>query len=151
VSTLWTPSGEHHPEPLPDTSSSLGIPDDSASLSGELGMSPNPEELHALLEVRHQIRQVPAVDVIANHVVQLFELALIHLGMAFPPDDSGRRPPANLPQSQLAIDAMATLVEGMDTHLEPHREALREGLAQIRLLYVRCSEEAMTSDGTETG
>src|SRR5438309_1968266 len=74
--------------------------------------------------------RTPASIVVANHVMGLFELAALHLSQQ----------PANLPQAQLAIDAMAAIVEGLGSRLEQSEATLKEALAQIRLAYVQLQE-----------
>src|SRR5436309_599517 len=67
-------------------------------------MSSEEHQLAAeLAATQDELANTPASVVVANHVVGLFQLAAIHLN---------RRPP-NLADGQLAIDAMAALVEGL--------------------------------------
>ena len=91
-------------------------------------------------QVHHQIRSTPAIDVVANHGVQLFELALVYLGVATPPDEQGRVPMPDLVQAGVAIDAMASLVDGMGSRLVEHEQTLRDGLAQIQQVYVQIAD-----------
>ena len=58
-------------------------------------------ELHARLTA------TPVADVIANHGIGIWQLALVHLGVATPPDEAGRIPLPELAQAGLAIDALA--------------------------------------------
>ena len=92
-------------------------------------------------EVHRQIRSTPAIDVVANHAVQLFELALVYLGVATPPDDDGRVPMPDLAQAGVAVDAMAVLVDGLGSRLGEHEQTLRDALSQIQMLYVRIAEQ----------
>ena len=109
MSGLWTPGGESTP-PLPPPRE----PDPAAA---ERAVE---EELAA-------IRNTPARYVVGNHAIQLFELARIHL-TAEPP---------NLADAQLAIDAMASIVEGLGDRLGDDEGTLSDGLAQIRLAFVQ--------------
>ena len=109
MSGLWTPGGESTPPPAPPRE-----PDPAAA---ERAIE---EELAA-------IRNTPARYVVGNHAIQLFELARIHL-TAEPP---------NLADAQLAIDAMATIVEGLGDRLGDDEGTLADGLAQIRLAFVQ--------------
>ena len=54
-----------------------------------------------------QLRATPAIDVVANHVVQLFQLALVYLGAGVGGDEAGRAPAADLVQASIVIDTMA--------------------------------------------
>ena len=65
------------------------------------------ESLEAMAEARQRLAEVPAEVVVTNHAMGLYELGAIHL-TASPPD---------LVEAALAIDALACLVEGLDTRL----------------------------------
>ena len=80
-----------------------------------------------MLELRRQLAETPAELVIANHAYGLFELAALHLSLT----------PAQLPQAQLAIDALGAVVEGLSGRLGEGEEQLKEGLTQLRLAYVQ--------------
>ena len=54
-----------------------------------------------LREAQEQLLSVPAGQIVANHVIGLFELAALHL----------RVNPPNLEEARLPIDAMGILVE----------------------------------------
>jgi len=111
MSGLWTPGGERPPPPPP------APPAD-----------PDPAEVEAALEQElAAIRNTPATYVVGNHAIQLFELARIHL-TAEPP---------NLADAQLAIDAMAAIVEGLEGRLGEDAGTLTDGLAQLRLAFVQ--------------
>jgi len=124
VSSLWTPSGERPVEregqpaaaEAPRRAPDLG--DDEIS----------EEELAAeMAEVQRQLLDVPAAVVIANHCIGIFQLAALHLN----------QPEPKLEEAQLAIDALAAIVEGLRPRLGEHEEPLRDALAQIRLAYVQ--------------
>ncbi len=115
------------------------MPDDP---EGPGGPGPAGEELDGLDEydeeevaeelrrVRAEIAGTPVADIVANHAVGLWQLAVLHLT----PD--GDAPP-QLAEAGLAIDAMAGIVEGLGDRLGPHAESLRDGLAQLRLAFVQ--------------
>jgi hypothetical protein len=114
MSGLWTPGGERPPPPPPPA-------------------EPDPAEVEAALEQElAAIRNTPAAYVVGNHAIQLFELARIHL-TAEPP---------NLPDAQLAIDAMAAVVEGLAGRLGEDEGTLTDGLAQLRLAFVQVKAAA---------
>ena len=54
------------------------------------------EAAEELAAVRAQLAAAPPEQVVANHLIGLYELAAIHLGQASP----------NLPAARLAIDAL---------------------------------------------
>jgi hypothetical protein len=123
VSGLWTPSGEHVPE-----RDEPGAPPDA----------PSPEEEAAVAEelrrVRQEIAGTPVADIIANHAVGLWQLAILHLT----PEDGD----PSLEEAALAIDALAALVEQLGDRLGHHAEALREALTQLRLAFVEVRNRA---------
>jgi hypothetical protein len=78
-------------------------------------------------QLRDQLARSPAAQVVANHAFGLFELAALHLSLQ----------PPQLEEAQLAIDALAALVEGMAGRLGEPEAQLRDGLAQLRIAYVQ--------------
>ncbi len=129
MSGLWTPSGEQRPpDQPPDRPPDGGDPE------------PSPEEVAALREVHAKLVATPVEDVIANHALGIWQLALVHLGVVTPPDEQGRLPAPDLPAAGLAIDAMAALVEGLGERLGVHEPVLRDALGQAQMLFVEVSE-----------
>jgi hypothetical protein len=125
VSGLWTPSGD---QPPPDQPPDTGPPEASA------------EEVAALREVHARLVATPVEDVVANHALGIWQLALVHLGVVTPPDADGARPEPNLAAAGLAIDAMAALVEGLGERLGVHEPVMRDALTQAQMLFVEVSE-----------
>jgi hypothetical protein len=134
VSSLWTPSGEHRPEPEPETGAAPG--------SGELppeaeAVEMTEEQYHELLRARAELAAIPVADIIANHAIGLQQLAVIHL---LPdPDADGNPGEPRLAEAGLAIDALGALVDALGDRLAPHHEALREAVTQLRLAFVELS------------
>jgi hypothetical protein len=109
MSTLWTPDGD--------------VP---------IGGGPRPEQPTAdeVAQAERElaaIRNTPSAYVIGNHAIQLFQLAQIHL----------TGDPPGFEDAQLAIDAMAALVEGLRGRLGEDEATLGDGLAQLRLAFVQ--------------
>jgi hypothetical protein len=131
VSSLWTPSGEHTPgpddvsaaEPAPATE---GEPIDEAAMAEELR------------RIRAELASTPVADIVANHAVGLWQLAVLHL------TPEGGEPP-NLPEASLAIDAMAGLVDGLGDRLGANAEPLRDALSQLRLAFVQVRDRGAAS------
>ena len=132
MSSLWTPSGEH--EPAQETESDLPV------TQGE-EREPTPEEVEALREVHARLIATPVEDVVANHALGIWQLALVHLGVITPPDADGNPAPANLLAAGLAIDAMAALVDGLGERLGVHEPVLRDALTQAQMLFVEVSDD----------
>jgi hypothetical protein len=121
VSGLWTPGGDEPSEPPP-------------------APEPSEEELAALRELHARLAATPVADVIVNHAIGIWQLALVHLGVVTPPDATGARPAANLAAAGLAIDALTALVDGLAGRLGEGEEMLRDALGQVQMLYVEVAE-----------
>jgi hypothetical protein len=149
VSTLWTPSGEHRPEePQPDPGEGPGPEFEGGGFDYDpsSGEEPSPEQIAEMLRSRAELASVPVTDIIANHAVGLWQLAVLHLMPD--PDPEGLPAPPRLDEARLAIDALGTLVEGLGPRLAPHDETLRDALSQLRLAYVQVADGgAATDDG----
>ena len=90
------------------------------------------EEIEALRELHARLVATPVDDVIVNHALGIWQLALVHLGVVTPPDEQGRPPAPDLASAGLAIDALAALVDGLGDRLGEHEEMLRDALGQAR-------------------
>jgi uncharacterized protein DUF1844 len=148
VSTIWTPSGEYRPDDEPKTEPPEAVGPDSPGSAGSGGSggsgSPTvtPEELEAMRRLHEQLRATPAVDIVANHVVQLFQLALVYLGAGAAPEDATAGPAADLVQASIVIDTMAAIVDGLGPRLGEHEQTLRDALTQLQLLWVEIADES---------
>ena len=125
MSSLWTPGGEHR------------VPEEEPSAEPRAGREPPDEDveeavLAELDAARRRLAEVPAADVVANHAMGLFELGAIHLS---------RQPPA-LSEAQVAIDAMAAVIEVLGERLGPNAGVLRDALAQIQMAFVQVRTQA---------
>jgi Domain of unknown function (DUF1844) len=122
MSGLWTPGGD---EPQP-----------AAPARAE----PSAEEVEALRELHARLKATPVADVIVNHAIGIWQLALVHLGVVTPPDAEGRPPTPDLAAAGLAIDALAALVDGLGERLGEGEQMLREALGQAQMLFVEVAE-----------
>ncbi len=147
MSSIWTPSGEYRPEPEPEPPRS-GPPTGLDSAGGTPGADDiTPEQMAAVLQMQAQIRATPAAAIVANHVIQLFELALVYLGLATPPDEHGRIPMPDLAQAGLVIDAMTALVDSLGSRYGEDEQTLRDAITQIQMLYVQAADALQESTG----
>lgn len=123
--SLWTPGGEHTPEPGPQPTGPAGMPPDLEDLSPE--DRARLEQMQTeMAQVREQLLGAPASVVVANHAMGIYELAAIHLTADAP----------KLSEASLAIDALAALVDGLGDRLGEPSQTLREALAQLRAAYL---------------
>jgi hypothetical protein len=132
VSGLWTPGGG---DPSRPPSEPNGSPDPAAAAS-----TPSPEEVAAVRELHERLKATPVTDVIVNHAIGIWQLALVHLGVLTPPSPDGERPAPDLASAGLAIDALAALVDGLAERLGEGEEMLRDALQQAQMLYVEIAE-----------
>ncbi len=153
MSSIWTPGGEYTPRNEPERPPGSGVGPGPGDPGGPGGPGdpgePGPisaEELDALRRLNAQLRATPAIDVIANHVVQMFQLALVYLGAGGVPEaDDATGPTADLVQAGLVIDTMVAIVDGLGPRLAEHEQTLRDALSQIQLVWVQIAEEASPS------
>ena len=83
--------------------------------------------MEELAESRRRIADVPATQVIENHLLGFYELASIHL-------TAGKD---HLREAALAIDALGAVVEGLAGRLGDNEALLQRALQQIRLTFVQ--------------
>jgi hypothetical protein len=132
--SLWTPGGEHPVDrggPTEAATPETGA-GPAAMAGGGPSLSPDQEadaqEIAAeMAEVRAQLSQVPAAQVIANHAMGCWELAAIHLSAQ----------PPKLDEAQLAIDAFGAIAEVLKGRLGQDEVTLNDALAQLRLAFVQ--------------
>ena len=98
-----------------------------------------------MLRARAELASVPVTDIVANHAVGLWQLAVLHLMPD--PDPEGLPAPPRLDEARLAIDALGALVDGLGDRLAPHDETLRDALSQLRLAYVQVAGGGDVADG----
>jgi hypothetical protein len=140
VSSIWTPSGEYRPQEEPETPTAATGSAGPPEAQPEGGQPITPEELEAMRRLHEQLRATPAVDIVANHVVQLFQLALVYLGAGAAPDEAATAPAADLVQASIVIDTMAAIVDGLGPRLGDHEQTLRDALTQLQLLWVEIAD-----------
>jgi len=149
MSSLWTPGGDEPRTPQPSPAEHPLEPGPSGAPDEDLTLSE--EELVGLLRVRDEMRATPTADVVANHAVGIYQLALLQLGADGIPPEVAEPLPPNLPEARVAIDALGALVEGLGGELGPHAEILTQALAQVRMLYVQASQAYGMTDEDDEG
>ncbi len=129
MSSIWTPGGERPVgDDRPGRSAAPPNRDQGAAPPGDDDEELTPEEVEQrMAQLREELAQTPARDVVANHCLGLFELAALHLSIQ----------PPQLEEAQLAIDALGALIEGLPGRLGDQEAQLSEGLAQLRLAFVQ--------------
>ena len=127
MSTIWTPSGERPVGRDEPSAQPAAAPSSGAATAGQ---EPTEEEMAArMAEFQRELLEAPAALVITNHCIGLFQLAAIHL----------EAQPPNLEEAQLAIDALAAVVERLGPRLGAEERPLLEALTNLRLAFVEVS------------
>ncbi|WCO65123.1 hypothetical protein PO878_11505 [Iamia majanohamensis] len=144
--SLWTPGGEHEvprePTPPPGDAAPAAGPDIDPEMAEALEkMSPEERaEAEAMIaqmaRAREELAATPADVVVANHAMGLYELAAIHLS----------QDPPNLPEANLAVDALAALLGGIEGRLGQNEATLRQALGQLQMAFVELSRRAGGDD-----
>lgn len=138
VSSLWTPSGEHRP-----SGAHPGAEGEPPPGNGPVDV-PSDEEIAAIRQARLELASVPVADVVANHAVGLWQLAMLHLAPEPLPDGTPARP--NLAEAGLAIDALAAMVDTLGDRLAPHAEMLRDAVTNLRMAFVQLTDALAAFD-----
>lgn len=131
MSTIWTPGGEYTPRSEPEPGPTAAGPHAGPGQEG-----PSPEEMEAAQAQARAILEHPVLAHVAGHAMGLFELAALHLEREAA---TGGREQPDLAEVSLAIDAMATLVEGLGSRLGDYQGSLEQALSQLRLAYVKAT------------
>ena len=131
---MWTPDGEHEIDrsssenPIADTEEDTDLED----LPGFDELTTEQQEqarsmAAELAAARQRLSQTPAAEVIANHVMGIYELAAIHLIDETP----------KLNEAQIAIDAMTGIVGSLEGRLGENENVIKDALQQIQMEYVQ--------------
>ena len=143
--SLWTPDGEHEIDrsssenPIADTEEDTDLED----LPGFDELTTEQQEqarsmAAELAAARQRLSQTPAAEVIANHVMGIYELAAIHLSDETP----------KLNEAQIAIDAMTGIVGSLEGRLGENENVIKDALQQIQMAYVQVA--SIEAQGEET-
>ena len=144
--SLWTPDGERpvqrEPQPAADPATAAagggldpsmlppGMAEELAALSPE-DRARAEAVLMEMAEVQQRIAQAPAADVVANHLMGIYELGAIHL----------QQDPPHFAEASVAIDALRAVVEGLKGRLGEHEPTLAEALQQLQMAFVQLKDQ----------
>lgn len=104
------------------------------------GESTEDELVAQAAELQRFLLEAPAEEIVAQHAMGLYELAVIHLS----------QPEPRLPDARLAIDALAALVDGVHGRLGEMGDQLRQALPQLQMAFVQLADRSAGRDtGTE--
>lgn len=139
MSSLWTPGGE---VPVDRNREGAGTPPPEQPAPGPgPGGAASEEELAAqAAELQRFLLEAPAEEIVAQHAMGLYELAVIHLS----------QPEPRLGDARLAIDALAALVDGLEGRLGEVGRQLRQALPQLQMAYVQIADRGHGPDDPAT-
>lgn len=155
MSSLWTPGGERPVPPRQTDDDAVTQSDVSGSSPGahiaseqlraaasQLGVdldSMSPEDIEQLqselvemMRVRREMAETPAGDMLANHLMRLFDLAVIYL----------EAEPPRFGDAATIIEAFRSVVEGLGDRLGAHQHLLQEALSQMQMVFVQVKNAA---------
>ncbi len=145
MSSLWTPYGEEpvgNPTGGPEPEPGFGpLSDGTTEPPGPPG-PPGELDEEQMREMLSRLAATPVEAIVTQFAVELQEICVLHLGLA------GERPESLL-QAALALDAMASLSEGLGDRLAPNTDALRQAVSQLRLAYVEITSGNPTVTGEQ--
>jgi hypothetical protein len=132
MSSIWTPGGEHR-VPREDSSGPAAEPQLSAEEQARLE-----ETADEVAAVRAQLAAAPPEQVVANHVIGLYELAAIHLSQQ----------PPRLDAARLAIDALGGMLDACHGRLGEVEATLGAARSQIQMAFVGASRSHAEQPGS---
>ncbi len=141
--SLWTPDGEHEvnkEQPQVDEQR-VHESEDINDVPGFEDLTPEQQEqakamAAELAEARQRLAETPAAEVIANHVMGIYELAAIHLSSQ----------PPGLDEAKVAIDAMAAILSSLENRLGQNEAVLKDALSQMQMAFVQIRDSAATEE-----
>ncbi|HJM99640.1 MAG TPA: hypothetical protein QF850_05230 [Acidimicrobiales bacterium] len=141
--SLWTPDGEHEvnkEQPQVDEQR-VHESEDINDVPGFEDLTPEQQEqakamAAELAEARQRLAETPAAEVIANHVMGIYELAAIHLSSQ----------PPGLDEAKVAIDAMAAILSSLENRLGQNEAVLKDALSQMQMAFVQIRDSAITEE-----
>src|SRR5215510_2410115 len=136
--SLWTPGGEVPVNRQREEESAA--PQSPGDVMGAPNLDDlSPEErarveemVQQMAETQRQIAATPAAQLVANHVVGFYELAALKL----------QQQPPMFDDAQLAIDAMAAVLDNLEDRLGEDAAPLRQALTNIQMAFVQLKAEA---------
>lgn len=160
MSTLWTPSGEHRVDrstpadaATNPADAAVGASDDSGNLDDQIaallpeGMkledlsaeerAKAEEMIQEMANARKRLLNTPAVTIVVNHAMGLYELAALHLSAQ----------PPNFAEATIAIDALSAIVEALKGRLGEAERDVAYALDEIRKAFVQIKSQAAASSG----
>jgi hypothetical protein len=129
MSSLWTPGGEV-PVGREPGQPSEPTPQQPPRAEPARGEAAPDDEAATAADLQRFLLEAPAEEIVAQHAMGLYELAVLHLS----------QPEPRLGDARLAIDALVALVDGMADRLGEVGRQLREVLPQLQMAFVQLAD-----------
>lgn len=148
--SLWTPDGDRPiqkstPQPTVEVTPELAEALAAAGVDiNELGPEQIAEAQAMLAEmgrVRQEMLSVPAAEIVANHLMGIYELGAIHLG----------ENPPNFAEATVAIEALRAVLDRLEGKFDDAEPVLKQALAQLQQAFVQLKEQVEAENTPEPG
>jgi hypothetical protein len=144
MSEIWTPGSDQgnpgqapQPQPAeqPQEGAAMGIP-------GFENLSEEEQQLamDELRQIQEYLAASPAIDIIANHAVGMYELASLHLGKAKQSEADPAEKAKRLGEAALAIQAMQGIIQTMSSQLGNHKPGLDDAANNLQQVYAQLAQ-----------
>lgn len=144
MGSLWTPDGEREVPRAEEPPAPAGAPDPgddplraaAAAIGVDLDALDEDDkarlraELEEMMRVRREVAATPVADVLANHLMRLFDLVTIYLEAS----------PPGFAEAATVIEAYRGTLEAVEDRLGEHASMLREALGQAQMLFVQVKD-----------
>ncbi len=124
MSSLWTPGGEFPAEPTPEGPGPGG------------GTTVDEAAAARIAEINAALRAAPADLIVVNHAMGLYQLAAVHLSA----------PEPDFRSAQLAIDALAALLDACEGRLGADEGTIRDARNQLMLVFAQLAVRHRDAD-----
>jgi len=94
--------------------------------------------LAEMARVRQQMLSVPAAEIVANHLMGIYELAAIHLG----------ENPPNFAEATVAIEALRAVLDRLGPQFGESGPVLQQALQQLQMTFVALKDQ-VTSEAED--
>lgn len=88
--------------------------------------------------VRQEMLAVPASEIVANHLMGIYELGAIHLG----------ENPPNFAEATIAIEALRAVLDRLSGKFADAEPVLRQALTQLQQVFVELKEQVEARPGS---
>lgn len=132
MSSLWTPGGEV-PVERGGTPSRPGPPPERTDPLDPSELAPEEREdlAREIAAMQQRLLGAPAADVLASHLVQVANLAYLHLAQEQP----------RFTEAALAIDALAGAIAAASGRLGENEDTLQEAVQTLQTLFVQRKDQ----------